>query len=910
MTWSSRLSIRHRLLLLIAATILAVVAVHDVVAYIELRRSALALASEQLEGMSGRLLDMLRAQTRGMRDQLGAVARDASVVSFLRGDRGGDARDRARAALRKGMTTPTVISVELRGADGRLLLTTRAAITPRDSARGGELLELVGARDSVALGAMRVVADTVLYPVVARSTEAGATLGYVVEWRRASGGARARQQLAGLVGPEAAVYLGNTAGDGWTDFARAVPAPRFPLSTPGVFSHTGLEGGPHLVVTRALPGTAWTLALALAQTPVLAPVWVNLRRLAAITGLLLAIAIGVAWILGSRLTTPLAELAGAATAISAGDYSRRVAAAGADEVGALGRAFNHMAESVATAHRGLEERSEELADRAGQLAEQAAQLEIANEELADSIDEAVRTRDELSAALGENARITAELDACLAGAPVGFAFHDAEMRFRRVNASLAALNGVAEEAHVGQLPSAVAPGIGRELEEHARRALDRDGGVFNVELSGETPARPGTAQHWLASFYPIRTRDGERLGVGSVVTDLTAYKQLERQFLQAQKMEAVGRLAGGVAHDFNNILTAISGFGQFALADLDGAGDPKEDIEQVLAAAGRAATLTRQLLAFSRQQVLQPQVLDLDAVVQGLSPMLARLIGEDVRLVARPAPRLGAVTADPGQVEQVLVNLVVNARDAMPNGGTVVIETRDVELDATYAMAREGVVPGPYVMLAVTDTGTGMDAATQARAFDPFFTTKAPGKGTGLGLSTVYGIVKQSGGSVDVYSEPGRGTTFKVYLPRSEGPRAARHTPAPGVVAVPDGRATVLLVDDDPYVSAAARRALERAGYEVLTATNGREGLRVAEEHADSLGLLITDLVMPEMGGRELARRLAATRPDVRVLFTSGYTAEAMNQQAVLEPGDAFLGKPFTPDMLLRRVHEILRAAA
>jgi signal transduction histidine kinase/ActR/RegA family two-component response regulator len=428
--------------------------------------------------------------------------------------------------------------------------------------------------------------------------------------------------------------------------------------------------------------------------------------------------------------------------------------------------------------------------------------------------------------------------------------------------------------------------------------------LFGVALAGVPPARPDVEQHWLASFYPIRTADGELLGAGSVVMDLTAHKRLESQLLQSQKMEAVGRLAGGVAHDFNNVLTAISGFGQFALSALDdGNAEVRDDIQQVLDAADRAASLTRQLLAFSRQQVLQPHVLNMNGVVNGLSRMLERLIGEDVRLVAKPAPKLSAVKADPSQLEQVLVNLVVNARDAMPNGGTLVIETANVELDTAYASTHEGVSAGPYVMLAVTDTGIGMDAATRGRAFDPFFTTKPSGKGTGLGLATVYGIVRQSGGSVDIYSEPGHGTTFKVYLPRCDERADRQRTPAPSAAVMPGSRRTVLLVDDDVFVATTARRTLERAGYHVLTASNGREALGVVEMHPGRLDLLVTDLVMPEMGGRELARRVVTRMPLLRVLYTSGYTAEAVNQQAVLDPRDAFLGKPFTPDALLHAVH-------
>jgi signal transduction histidine kinase/CheY-like chemotaxis protein len=632
----------------------------------------------------------------------------------------------------------------------------------------------------------------------------------------------------------------------------------------------------------------------------MAPIHAMMRRLVLTTALMLTLALVAAWVFGSRLTTPLSDLANAASGISTGDYSRRVTPRGHDEVGTLATAFNAMADSIQTAHRTVEERSEQLAERAGLLADQAAQLETSNAKLTQAVGEAIRTRDELSV-------VSAELDAALASAPVGFAFHDATGRYKRVNASLARLNDASVDAHLGRLPSEVAPGIGAQLQTHLERVVSTSSGVFDIELSDDVAGRHPQTRHWLVSIFPIRRADGQTLGVGSVVTDLTAYKQLEKQLLHAQKMEAVGRLAGGVAHDFNNILTAVSGFGQFVLAELIATGSDaaRGDMEEVLSAAQRAAALTRQLLAFSRQQVLQPRVLDLNAVVAGLTPMLARLIGTDIQLQTIRPSTLGAVKADPSQLEQVIANLVLNARDAMPNGGLVVIETADVELSADYAADREGILAGPYVMLAVTDSGVGMDASTRSRAFDPFFTTKEPGSGTGLGLSTVYGIVKQSGGSIEVYSEPGHGTAFKVYLPRCFE-RADAATPARSVAAVPNGQATLLVVDDDPQVLAASRRALERAGYVVLSANNGWEALAMARLHGKSVDLVITDLVMPEMGGRELARQLTAERPEIRLLFTSGYTAEAMNQKAILDPSDAFLGKPFTPDGLLRAVHGIL----
>lgn len=410
-----------------------------------------------------------------------------------------------------------------------------------------------------------------------------------------------------------------------------------------------------------------------------------------------------------------------------------------------------------------------------------------------------------------------------------------------------------------------------------------------------------------ATISPIRDAAGTVTHFVEIAQDVTEQRLLEAQYRQAQKMEAVGRLAGGVAHDFNNLLSVITSCTELVLEDI-GASDPRrEDLEEVRKAAVQAASLTRQLLAFSRQQVLQPRVLDLNEVVGGAEKMLRRLIGEDVALTTVLGPELGAVKADQGQLEQVIMNLAVNARDAMPNGGKLTIATSATHLGADYSNDHPSVTPGDYVLLAISDTGVGMDANTQRRIFEPFFTTKEQGKGTGLGLATVYGIVKQSGGFIWVYSELGQGTTFKIYLPRIAAPVGGEPEPVATVESL-RGTETVLIAEDSEAVRRVAKEVLERHGYSVLEAPNGKAALELATWHSAPIQLLLTDVVMPEMSGRELADRLTELRHDVRVLYFSGYTDDAIVRHGVLEAGIAYLEKPFTPDQLARKVREVLDA--
>jgi len=572
-------------------------------------------------------------------------------------------------------------------------------------------------------------------------------------------------------------------------------------------------------------------------------------------------------------------------------------------IGLLKNSNNELSGSVCVARDMTEkkEAEEELKKYREHLEEmvetRTSELVQANEQLQGEIAERQRTEEALKSS-------EARYRSLFNGVPVGLYRSTPDGQILDANLALVQMLGFPDQESLVKI-NVAASFVNPEDREREQALLEREGIVRDYEMELR---RNDGKKIWVRDTVRIvRDADAGVTCYEGSLEEITERKQLESQYRQSQKMEAIGRLAGGVAHDFNNLLTAISGYSEMTLMDLRRDDPLRLNIEEILKAADRATSLTQQLLAFSRKQILQPRKISLNDTLTGMHEMLRRLIGEDVDLSLELEPDLGTVTADPGQIEQIVMNLAVNARDAMPRGGKLFIETDNVFLDEAYTQRHLEVSPGPYVMLAVSDNGLGMDEETQARIFEPFFTTKERGKGTGLGLATVYGIINQSGGHIWVYSEPGQGTAFKIYLPRLDAAvevERAKVIPA----EMPFGEETILVVEDEDALRALIQRSLKKFGYRVLEARHGGEALLICEQAQEPIHLMLVDVVLPQMSGPRIAARLAGLQPGMKVLYMSGYTENAIVHHGILDQQVPFLQKPFKPMTLVRKVREVLDA--
>jgi signal transduction histidine kinase/ActR/RegA family two-component response regulator len=872
-------SLARRIAVLVTALLLTVGLAVSLVSYVQVLRVTRQLMSDRLRELGAQLAPLMGRSSNETMSRLGKLATDSAVQRFVV-SRGAEARAEATAAIQNRLLGTLTSALVITGADGATLLEVGAPARGPWFGPPPETVAGAAADTGAHLGPFARLNDTTLISdarVPIRGE--GRVIGHLVNRGRIALSKTGRSTFAVLLGEGTGIVMGSPSTGLWTDLAEIVPGP-----PPGALQAAGVnrfiwQGTEYLGTAASIPGTPWVLVVRTPYGVVAAPAGAYLRRVGAITLLVVLLGALAALLLSRQLGRPIREMTEVSEQIASGDEALRADERSPGEVGRLAHSFNAMVDRVAQSTRRLRENEASHRAFVAHASEGIWRVEFVP---------------------GLNTRLAPRIQVETWYKTVPLA---------ECNAAMARMHGV---EHTGQLASIPLEEL-FPREDPASQALLSEFIAKGYRCTGaESKGRNGVAppRIFLNDLIGVVENDTLRR-IWGIRRDVTLERRLEERLAQTQRLEAIGRLAGGVAHDFNNLLTAILGYADSLrerFADTDTGWADAGEIERL---AVRASELTRHLLAFSRGQVLHPAALNLNEVVRATEVLLRRVIGEDIELKLQLAEPLDSVVADAGQMERVLMNLALNARDAMPEGGVLEIRTAVVELDAEHGGLRPGVPPGAYVMLAVSDSGQGMTEEVRRHVFEPFYTTKSMGRGTGLGLATVYGIVRQSGGDITVYSEAGRGATFKIYLPARR--LAAVPVERPPVAAAPShlsGTETVLVVEDEMPVREVARRALTACGYRVLEAGDGADALRKWERNPSAIDLVLTDMVLPGMTGRDLVNELKRRRQEVRVIIMSGYTGETYPALEALPWGVGYLEKPFSLVELRQRVREALDAPA
>lgn len=845
------LSIRWKLPLLVVGVSLVVAGAILWTAYREVRRSAIALTQERLMDAAGSLSDRLGTQLRSAERRLHDLAADPAVQRYFRTQtrEDHDAMLASLGTIREGTgNTPWIDAVTPEGA---VLAPEMDPSSPAGVPDARDLAAWSSGPDGAGPGTFRVHNDSLVYPLVARVGDTAEYSGYLVVWQHFMPTAGGSSLIADLVGEEARFLLGSPGG-AWGDQDGVADPPGIAVAdTTSFHRFADSAGDPWLAGARRIPGSPWAVVVTKPELGVLAPVRRFLRDVGVASLLIVAAGAVLGIVMSRRISRPLGALTLAAEAVGEGSHHVRVPVASGDEVGRLALTFNRMSERL----------DQEAVARA--LAEEQWRLLF------------VENPHPMWVFDQESLAFLAVNQAAVAN----YGYSSEEFLAMSIEEIRPAEELLRFRESLAKPPSASAPGHFR----HRRK----DGRELDVEIRAQAI-----------------TFNGRRARL-VLAQDISARMALEAVVRQSQKMEAVGRLAGGVAHDFNNYLAVIMTYTELAREGL-GEGEARAaDLAEIAKAAERAHALTRQLLAFSRQQVVQPAVFKPAELVRATEPVLQRLLGEQVTVIVTVEDETGHVLLDQGQFEQVLLNLALNARDAMPNGGSLSLTVAVTDLDEGSAQLHGVPAEGRFVVLSVADNGMGMTPGVRSRIFEPFFTTKDAGKGTGLGLATAYGIIQQAGGNITVYSEPGAGAVFRIYLPEVEPDSGAIAAPT-RAVALPRGDETILIVEDDAAVRAAATAALERLGYTVLTAQGAVEARMIMARRGDFVDLILSDVVMPETDGPTLIRELRAAHANTHAILMSGYTGASVTVKHGQADGVTFLEKPFTVGVLARTVRGVL----